>query len=708
MKKLKILLLLSLFGFLSLSTFFASCSDDEDKGADEVTLYSYGPMPIARGAELRFIGDNLDKVSSIVLPPDLQVISTEFTEHTEKSIKLTVPQDAVEGYVNLLAGEVTVTTKTKIGFSEPIDIDGSFTPKIIKPGGVLTIEGDYLNLVGEVIFTDRIAVDSADFMTISRKQITLMVPPQAQTGKIAVSNGADDPIVIYSEDELTVTVPTLTELSPNPIVAGADLRIKGTDLDLVTSIGLGGDVQVTDFTLEEDGTAIGLTVPMNTQDGNVSLNLASRIIVTSAEELVMVVPTVSVTPTTIKNGAVLTVTGEDLGLISEVVFAGGANGTIQEGRTATEMKVIVPDAAISGEVIFNTTAAKTVSGGDLVLMEPSIVNMAPISAKPNVDVVITGMDLDLVSKIRFAGNMEGAIVSQSETEIVVTIPVGSVTGVITLITVNGTEIISSASLEVLQNLPTFTSYGEAKGVPGEILTINGMNLSLVKKIIFPGGIAATAYGEKSDSRIEVYVPEEVPVGVGRLTMLTYEGEEGFFPEIFLGSTEPVVDPDYVFFDFNGSEKGSWWGNAMGSDVSSDAPMADGTPYWSINGYSTPDYGWDGGFFWRNGGNNIKTEGLLVDRDVLKFDINIHEPVLDGELRLNIRGDDYDANAIYKPWEEDPSFVTVGWITATIPLTEFGITDAQLQGLTKDFGAVFISGSAVKVHMDIDNVRFEKR
>ena len=168
-------LVLTLLAMLGMVSLFTSCDKDDEGGSNETELLSYGPMPVQRGAELRFIGNNLDKVNSIIIPPSLEIISSEFTEQSKEGIKLIVPQDAVEGYIELLTDDVTITTKTKIGFSEPIDIDGSFTPQTIKPGSVLTIDGDYLNLVGEVIFTDRVAVDSTDFITKSRKQITLTV-----------------------------------------------------------------------------------------------------------------------------------------------------------------------------------------------------------------------------------------------------------------------------------------------------------------------------------------------------------------------------------------------------------------------------------------------------------------------------------------------------------------------------------------------------
>src|SRR4030065_429861 len=77
-----------------------------------------------------------------------------FTTKPPALLTLTVPQEAVPGYVVLKTPDGDITTKTEIGFSEPISIAG-FTPDIVKAGDELTITGDYLNLVGEGILTDR-------------------------------------------------------------------------------------------------------------------------------------------------------------------------------------------------------------------------------------------------------------------------------------------------------------------------------------------------------------------------------------------------------------------------------------------------------------------------------------------------------------------------------------------------------------------------
>ena len=59
-------------------TMFTSCKKEEgDNGL--TVLNSFGPMPVARGAELRFIGENLDKVTSIVLPGNIEIQAANFT-----------------------------------------------------------------------------------------------------------------------------------------------------------------------------------------------------------------------------------------------------------------------------------------------------------------------------------------------------------------------------------------------------------------------------------------------------------------------------------------------------------------------------------------------------------------------------------------------------------------------------------------------------
>ncbi len=698
-------LLITLLCLVSSSIFFTACKDDDDNEDDgTIVLHSYGPMPIARGAELKFIGKNLDKVSSIMLPGNIEIPASAFGSKTSALITITVPQNAVEGLVVVKTPQGDITTKTPMGFSEPISIT-SFAPATLKADSVLTITGDYLNLIKQVIFTDRVTVDVADFISQTRSQLKLKIPAAAQSGKIAISNGAEDPIIVYSTNALNVILPAITAISPNPVKAGTNLTITGTNLDLVKTVALGGNQNVTSF-VSQSATELVLTVPATTQDDTLRVIPASGVKVKSASKLTMVVPTVTVTPTIVKNGDEITVTGTNLDLINKVVFGGDKTGTVKSGGTATQIVVTIPNDAVTGIVKFGTQASKEVNGPSLTLVDPVITEIVPTTTKAKTDITITGTNLDLVVDVVFVGGAKGVIAAgRTETQMVVTVPVGAKDGKVTLVAKNGTQIQSSSSLTILANLPTITSFSEPKGTPGEKLTLNGTDMLLIKELIFPGNIKATAYGLKSDTKVEVYVPKGVPTGTGTITLITYEGEEGLSPELFIGGIDPVLNQTLCFFNFDGTGKDSWWGNAMGSGISSEAALsADGSPFWRVNGMSGT--GWWDGLFFRNGSNNFVTTGVNVNTYAVRFDINVIEPITTGLLKIRF-GDYYYE---FKPWEGVAGgYKTTGWITVTCPLTGFkkdgvALTDPAVGGA--EFGMIWASGTSVKVNIGIDNVRFE--
>ena len=129
-------------------------TDQYDDSA--VVLQAYGPQPVMRGGELRFVGSNLDKVVEIHIPgvdpiTDITVVSSG----VPSEIRVIVPKDGPEpGLVTLKTSDGTeIVTKTELTYEEPILIE-SFAPMTVAAGDVLTIKGDYFNLIHEVIFSD--------------------------------------------------------------------------------------------------------------------------------------------------------------------------------------------------------------------------------------------------------------------------------------------------------------------------------------------------------------------------------------------------------------------------------------------------------------------------------------------------------------------------------------------------------------------------
>ncbi|GAO29144.1 hypothetical protein JCM15548_11306 [Geofilum rubicundum JCM 15548] len=665
---------------------FTGC-DEEDKAdtnqmnTGAIALNAFGPSPAIRGGELRFIGTNLDKVTSIDLPGAEGI--TDITVVGNYEIRITIPQTAQPGLVVLNTPDGKITSKTPIGYSEPISISG-IAPLALKAGEVLTIEGDYLNIVEEIIFADGIHVLKADFESQARAKIEVKVPMEAQSGKVIVSDGADllsdgeeIPAWVYSEEELDVTLPEITAVTPNPLKAGGVLTITGVDFDLVHKVILPGGAEIV---VEDATTSIVVEdTPADIKEGIITLVAFSGVEVES-EALELVKPAIaSLSATTVKNGAAFTISGTHLDLVTRAEFQNGSVDAADfVAHSAEAIELTLPLTSTDGAFVLHTASETSTSGEALTFVVPTLASFAPVEAKPNQSVVLTGTHLDLVSSV-WLGDTEADISGQTETELTVTINVGSESGPITVLTVNGTEVNSSTDFTVLTNLPDISGYLQSKGVPGEILTIQGTDLLLIKELIFPDDIYATAYGSKSDTEIEVYVPEEVVTGMGTIRMITYEGEEGSLPEVFLGGTDPVQDASYVFFDFD--TKGSWWGS-YGAVESDPALMLSGN-YFRINA-DLPG-GWND-FFWRNGRNDFKTEDVTVADWVIKMDVNVlGDKSQDFKFRLN--GSDGDFWAIIPGFENKG-----GWYTVTIPLTDFYDQDGtgtnqlpNVQNIDADFG-----------------------
>lgn len=686
-------------GLLAVAVLFNACKKD-DEPSDQIELFSFGPSPVLRGGDLRFIGANLDKVTAIVLSNNVQV--TSFKSKTPEQIVIVVPQETVDGTVVLKTPQGDIQTKTILTISEPITI-ASFSPAKVRPGAVLTIEGTYLNLVKEVVFSNKKAVRDSAFVSQTQTKIEVTVPADAQTGIIVVSNGEADPILVESLSPVEITLPGVTNLAPNPVKAGTALTIEGADLDLATEVVFSGGSKVSAFTSVEPGKIV-LNVPADAKDGKIKLVAASLLEVESGGDLVMVVPTITdVSPNPAKNGTDITVKGVDLDLITGATFGGGKTGTLL-GGSATEITVKVPIDATEGAITFGTAAGKSVStAGALNLIKPVISNIAPLDVQFTKDITITGTDLDLVSKVKFTGGTEVTVTGATAAEVIVAVPVGTQSGPITLVTTNGSEVSSGQSLNILASTSATITDMPDSAKPGEMINITGENLDEITEVIFPVNISATMFGIKSATLIQVVIPLSTKTGLSVIKLITKNNEIIESPPINIQGVDPVKDPSLVFFNFD--NLGLWWGDTGGPENDPTFTL-DGSNYYRVNKSCN---GWTG-FFWRNGQNNFPGPaiGTNVANYVLKFDINVIDPITGGEFAWRFKGSSGDFWHSWKPWAATGSYKTDGWITVTIPLTEFydGAKQiADLSTITEDFGVAFNAGAS-QVNATIDNVRFE--
>jgi hypothetical protein len=282
MKKIIMIKLFPLLCTMAVIGFLTSCESNDEK-SDQVELLSFGPSGVQHGEEISFIGNNLDQVDTIELT-GVTVLKSAFIEQTSEIIVIVVPMETEEGLVTLKTRNGNIVSKTVLSFEVPVAIE-TITEEA-KPGSTITITGDFMNWVTEVWFADGIAV--TEFVSQSLNELIITVPLEAQTGSLTLLTGGTEPLTIETDDELIVTLPILTALTPNPVARGEELTITGTDLDLVSGILFKGLTEpVTEFVSKTE-TEIVVVVPEEANQGKIALITYSSLQVESSEALSLV------------------------------------------------------------------------------------------------------------------------------------------------------------------------------------------------------------------------------------------------------------------------------------------------------------------------------------------------------------------------------------------------------------------------------------
>ena len=299
---------------------FTACDNGDDEDTNQykggISLNVFGPSPVSRGGVLRFLGSGMDKVTAVAIPGCDDITDIEVVSDTE--IRVTVPQTAQPGLVVLKTPKGDITTKTELTFTEPIALE-AFAPAEVKPGSELTITGEYLNLIKEVIFADEVTVPADEFVSQSRQEIKVIVPDSAQTGKFILSDGAEIPNWIYSEGELEVTLPSVE--APLDLVdkkPGDVIRVSGENFDLVKKVQMpnGDEVEFT-MTASSEGDELTFTLPDNVSDGEVTVLPASDVKVVVATVVVATPSNVVAVPAVnLRGGDMITLKGTNMDLVT--------------------------------------------------------------------------------------------------------------------------------------------------------------------------------------------------------------------------------------------------------------------------------------------------------------------------------------------------------------------------------------------------------
>lgn len=540
MKKISNIFAMLVVALVGLS--LTACSDGDDLSTDQygndISLQSFGPCPVLRGGTLYFYGTNLDQIESINLPGADPITAYEILQSGKQSkISIQVPAEKCEpGQIVLKTkkgGEIT--SVSPITYREDIEIKDFYvgdkeSNKVGNVGDIVTIKGDYLNLMHGVVFVEKDTVKEEEFIAHDRYTIKVKIPVEARTGIITLTDMIKDGSSLETKEELTINTPEPTPIKDRNIKAGEILSIKGSSFDQIASVKFeGATVNAADFK-SQSTTEITVAVPVKATDGTFYVVTKSGVEV-PVGNIITVVPTQLVaTPNPVKNGGELTITGKDMDLITGIAFPNAKESKLNKIET-TKVTSTVPEDAQEGDITLSLDNGKTVTVA-YKLVKSTVTACTPAAITAGERTIIKGTDLDLVSSVTFPGDVEQTVTDFKGTAnaIAVTVPTACAGSGFKLNLKNGTTVNIDGQLSIKAATdPAIASIAPGEAIAGSTITITGKNFQNIQNL-YIGSYKVNRYTSRTNTEIVCQVPANAEVGTYKIVMEDPDGNKIEGPE----------------------------------------------------------------------------------------------------------------------------------------------------------------------------------
>ena len=419
------------------------------------------------------------------------------------------------------------------------------TPTTARPGEVITISGEYLNNIHEIIFSeDKTQADCTvgedDFTSHSRSELAFTVPAEAKSGTLILSDADPDmPNWIITDYYVTVVTPTVDKIiTLDKARPGQQITVTGQDLDLTVEVVMDNGEPI-EFTYA-DGK-ISFTLPDNVCEGPVCLVTASGIEIVAVNigdckpEDLVIFPA-----TNLRKGYNVSITGKNLQMVSGLMLptASGLMSVSYNAESNEKITFTFPEEAQGGEAVLNLKGGGTATVA-YTTAKPEIFTTDRIPAGSTV--TLDGKFLDMLSSITFAGGASANVKAISGTQVEVSVPATAQAGEAILNMINGETATWNANIAAPTGAYIISGGNEVTN--GRMVTFEIGNPSKLTEVI--------VNGEKCNfmvngSTLFLYLPESF----GKNTKITLVSADGSKIDYVYSFINPADGPETIW-------EGSW-------------------------------------------------------------------------------------------------------------------------------------------------------
>ena len=327
--------------------------------------------------------------------------------------------------------------------------------------------------------------------------------------------------------------PSVTGFTPVLGKPGTQVVISGSGFSTATQVQF--DSTVADFSAGSDNQIIA-TVPPDATTGPIRVTNPTGTGNSGAS--FFVAPRISeLAPVRGATNTTLVINGFNFTNTTSVLF--NNRTSLFTVTQPTQIRATVPYGATNGPVTVMTPAGTAVSSNAFAVIgpEPIIDNISPGAGAPGTSVTIYGVNFATGATVRFNTVSDSSAAVVAAAQINAHVPAAATTGKITVTTSAGTA--TSATNFIVTQAPIVTNFFPKIGVPGTLVTIEGINFTGVTGVGFNGKPVASIVGTPGPNQIVVTVPPAA-TNSGPITVTNGFGF-GASAEDFIITRAPIID-----------------------------------------------------------------------------------------------------------------------------------------------------------------------